>query len=442
MQFKGQKRVYVFSLPHKFEPQLLLATTLACSESDIQRLEMEEHVSQPLAPPFINPRNLQEASPLFKLPFELRLKIWRYLFKASHALKSTYQLMITMPEIEDETDSIANSESGSEGDSNNESNENGNEDEKEEQKDDDDEDLLENAFKRRLSHRKVQERYRDCVGLSSQILRTCQVIYAEGLTILYPENTLAIFCDFDSYISLMDVYIRAESKLEQLSRHNLSLLDYPYHKASDSTRQPNIWSGKLRQICPWLTGFGHYQITMHAIEGGEFDYPDPIQVPFRILADLLKDQKVSIIFENSGRRLLAKDISSLQISACYLRCKTIHFEGPMTPKLKRLQRLITGKSRPTDFVEICRRVKKCLRVQVNNYVIHWPEFSTFFKEIESLLQSGSWMVGDADGLKQYLLKMFMMNNEIMMRSKFEKVEEEKKKKDQELNRILTSAFGF
>lgn len=318
---------------------------------DTGRTEMDRQTSQPLEPPFIKPQISQEASPLFKLPFELRIKIWRYLFKAGHALRSQHELMMTMPEVEDETNSTSDYEPSSAEDSNNEYSEDNEEDGEENDEEvgeepdeeEDYEDPVEKIMKQRLTQPKVQEAYRNCVELSSQILRTCQAIYVQGSAILYPENTLSIFCDDEVYISLLDIYIKVRPPMEGPQGNDISILDLPYLKDWESSWQPNVWHRELRHLCPWLTKFGRYQITMHAIEGGGFNYHDPIQVPLRVLSELLKNQNVSLIFENNGRKLLAKDIASIHLSACFLHCKTIQFEGPMTACLIGLQRIITGK---------------------------------------------------------------------------------------------------
>lgn len=278
---------------------------------------MAKYRPAPLAAPFKLPPNLQPDSKLLQMPSEIRVKIWRYLFKAGKPLKAEQELRIIWLTQKPRPRPAR---------------------------------TVHPDMERIASMREeTAKEYQDGVMLSSQALRVSQKLYVEGMSFLYPENTLSICCLPYGQFHIFDNAIETLSDLGDLRQSDLNILDFPCDQKATSPKRSKI-RVKLDTLYPSLDQFGSVDVTIVGVQKACTLGYESVSITCFVLRHLLMGKNVSMFFRDRGKPILAKDVLALRSHVCSFRCKSIEFEGPITSEIAEIVQIVTSNDAVQDTV--------------------------------------------------------------------------------------------
>lgn len=184
--------------------------------------------------------------------------------------------------------------------------------------------------------------YHENASCSSQLLRTCQQLYAEGYNILYEENTLCITTRSriaETMVDRLSYPLLALNGLIEIPRSHIWLdagasllscaqyqVDYPAAPTLlDATDEAHTHKQKFLQNYEVMTRFTHYEVLLKIIR------QEDINIACRLMRKLLHRKHVSILFDVPSHA-----DSQRWIGGCKtLRCASISLrvlQGDMIPE--------------------------------------------------------------------------------------------------------------
>ncbi|KAK5954708.1 hypothetical protein OHC33_004432 [Knufia fluminis] len=196
---------------------------------------------------FEQPANPQTFSRLFQLPAEIRLKIYRLLFKNDRPLYA-------IDEFDDypyNRNEYGLNKSTAEADF-------------------------------------LTLPYRSNVSLSAQTLASCQQFYCEGQVVLYKANVLSIYCHFgedQAWCDSLDSRVELPFDITDLPRDNFGLLDLAV-----SSGVHNVHSFSSRYSI--LSRFETFRMVFSVWDRSDCE---PMAVCCRVLRELLHDKHLTIV---------------------------------------------------------------------------------------------------------------------------------------------------
>lgn len=268
---------------------------------------LDSRVTEPkLMSDFVKSARRQKQSPLLRLPGELRVKILRNLLKTDKVIESKSEMQMQSYRRWSQTHVGPV----------------------------DDEEI-----------QRVETRYRRQTKLSSQVLRCCQALYADGRHILYQENKLSINLTKRRY-GVLDL----DLEIPQLTRQ----LDHPDQSIfSLATRHKSLHP--FLTVYAVISEFGSLVVSMDQQEHQDL-YAD-----CRLFRELFHGKRLEISFPSWGPTI------KLWLNACrILRCKEISFPGLHGDEVEKFCDLIKSDTDVVDHFEVVKACKEMIRVSWAN----------------------------------------------------------------------------